>query len=298
MSELGQFLKQKRLEKNISLEKLQEQTKIRKRYIEAIETGDYRVLPGQFYARAFIKSYAEAIGLNGEQILNEYAHELPEVPKAPVHPPPPEKRQRKRVKTRSPKVGKWLTRIVLYAFLFVIGFFIYYAYVQFSDQRNTVDPQLTPGIEGDHLVQEGDQDELEKNNSSDHHTVEHEADDEQAESDLPPDPEWIYLETSAGNHYYEYRNAETFVITIVAATDDVWYEMRNHQTNELIDSRKLIYSASEQETFDISDLEEVYIRFGNTIHLQLLINGEEVEVPKESGPQNVIIRFQPLVGES
>lgn len=71
LSELGQFLKQARVEKNISIEEIQEITKIRKRYLEAIENGEYDVLPGQFYARAFIKSYSEAIGLNAEDVLQQ-----------------------------------------------------------------------------------------------------------------------------------------------------------------------------------------------------------------------------------
>lgn len=63
MSDLGYILRKTRLERKISLDDLQEVTKIRKRYLEAIEEGNYKVLPGSFYVRAFIKSYAEAVGL-------------------------------------------------------------------------------------------------------------------------------------------------------------------------------------------------------------------------------------------
>lgn len=69
MSELGQQLKEARLQKGLSLDDVQEMTKIRKRYLEAIETGDYKVLPGSFYVRAFIKTYAETVGLNPDEIL-------------------------------------------------------------------------------------------------------------------------------------------------------------------------------------------------------------------------------------
>lgn len=64
MSELGQQLREARLQKGMSLDDVQEMTKIRKRYLEAIEAGDYKVLPGSFYVRAFIKTYAETVGLN------------------------------------------------------------------------------------------------------------------------------------------------------------------------------------------------------------------------------------------
>lgn len=48
MSELGLQLKEARLQKGMSLDDVQEVTKIRKKYLEAIESGDYKVLPGSF----------------------------------------------------------------------------------------------------------------------------------------------------------------------------------------------------------------------------------------------------------
>lgn len=67
MSELGRHLKEARLQKGMSLDDVQEVTKIRKKYLEAIEAGDYKVLPGSFYVRAFIKTYAEAVGVNPDE---------------------------------------------------------------------------------------------------------------------------------------------------------------------------------------------------------------------------------------
>ena len=72
MSDLGYILRKTRQEKKISLDDLQEVTKIRKRYLEAIEEGNYKVLPGSFYVRAFIKSYAEAVGLDPTEVLSMY----------------------------------------------------------------------------------------------------------------------------------------------------------------------------------------------------------------------------------
>src|SRR5690625_2485436 len=77
MSELGQHLKAVREEKKISLEDIQQTTKIQKRYLRAIEEGQYDTLPGIFYARAFVKTYAEAIGLDPEPLFDQYENELP-----------------------------------------------------------------------------------------------------------------------------------------------------------------------------------------------------------------------------
>ncbi|WP_139037439.1 helix-turn-helix domain-containing protein, partial [Bacillus pumilus] len=62
MTELGKRLVEAREEKGMSLEDLQTVTKIQKRYLLAIEQGNYDIIPGKFYVRAFIKQYAEAVG--------------------------------------------------------------------------------------------------------------------------------------------------------------------------------------------------------------------------------------------
>ena len=69
LTELGNRLKEARLVKGLSLDDLQEITKIQKRYLIGIEEGNYSMMPGKFYVRAFIKQYAEAVGLEPEEII-------------------------------------------------------------------------------------------------------------------------------------------------------------------------------------------------------------------------------------
>jgi len=79
LTELGKKLKEAREEKGLSLDDLQNQTKIQKRYLRAIEEGRYDLIPGKFYVRAFIKQYAEAVGLDPEWIFEEYRANIPSV---------------------------------------------------------------------------------------------------------------------------------------------------------------------------------------------------------------------------
>lgn len=72
MKELGEYLRQVRTEKNISLNDIQEATKIRKHYLEAIENGDFEAIPGEVYRKGFLVNYANAIGLDGQEILARY----------------------------------------------------------------------------------------------------------------------------------------------------------------------------------------------------------------------------------
>ncbi|USS86816.1 helix-turn-helix domain-containing protein [Fructilactobacillus cliffordii] len=69
--EIGAQLKAAREKAGLSVDELQKQTKIQKRYLTAIENDDFAALPGQFYVRAFVKQYANAVGLNGEQFLQD-----------------------------------------------------------------------------------------------------------------------------------------------------------------------------------------------------------------------------------
>lgn len=83
---IGQRLRQARLNKNISLDELQQITKIQKRYLEAIERDELDQLPGTFYVRAFVRQYAAAVGENGDKlvaVLDGKASLEPPLPKRP-----------------------------------------------------------------------------------------------------------------------------------------------------------------------------------------------------------------------
>lgn len=66
---VGQRLRQARLDRNISLDELQQITKIQKRYLEAIEEDFYEEMPGSFYVRAFVRQYAAAVGEDGDKLV-------------------------------------------------------------------------------------------------------------------------------------------------------------------------------------------------------------------------------------
>ncbi|MFC3746363.1 RodZ domain-containing protein [Paenibacillus sp. GCM10012306] len=137
MSELGRQLKEARLQKGMSLDDVQEVTKIRKKYLEAIEAGDYKVLPGSFYVRAFIKTYAEAVGINPDELLEEHGN----VPAPPVETTPMETVIQKR--SRRPETernAKWLPTLLMWTFPVLIIAVIYmYASNLNKGESNQVD---------------------------------------------------------------------------------------------------------------------------------------------------------------
>ena len=76
--QIGKKLQEARQAKGYTLDDLQQITKIQKRYLIAIEDEKFDELPGDFYVRAFIKQYANTVGLDGKELLREYDDDLPE----------------------------------------------------------------------------------------------------------------------------------------------------------------------------------------------------------------------------
>lgn len=139
MSELGQVLQRAREEKGISLDDVQRITKIQRRYLEAIERGHYHLLPGHFYARAFIKSYAEAVGLDPNHILSHFQSDLPSQPPQEQM----ERLRRRRVaQAKEPlQAGRWVTKTLFILFVVLVIGMIYTAILN----RNGLDTSPIPG---------------------------------------------------------------------------------------------------------------------------------------------------------
>ncbi len=84
--ELGTLLKKARQEKGLTLNDIQELTKIRKKYLEAIEANNFDVLPGKVYLKVFIKGYAREVDINYQELLNYYPIlNIKEENKSPIH---------------------------------------------------------------------------------------------------------------------------------------------------------------------------------------------------------------------
>ena len=69
---IGEALRNARLTKDYSFEYLEEATKIRTKYLKALEEENFAVLPGPVYAKAFLRTYAKFLELDTEEIIQEY----------------------------------------------------------------------------------------------------------------------------------------------------------------------------------------------------------------------------------
>ncbi len=86
MKTVGEILRQARAERGFTLEQVEKSTKIRKKFLIAIESDEYSSLPSQAYAKGFVKNYSEFLGLNSRNVMAFFRRQTMEVPKSKLLP--------------------------------------------------------------------------------------------------------------------------------------------------------------------------------------------------------------------
>jgi len=124
---VGIKLREARTRKKLSLQQVEEATKIRGRYLGALENDEWDQLPGDTYARAFIRTYGRYLGLDGDRLAEEQrrsrgaarpGERLPRVDPRPR----PVVRERRRGRGRiSPRLLAAAVTALVIAALLVIG---------------------------------------------------------------------------------------------------------------------------------------------------------------------------------
>jgi cytoskeletal protein RodZ len=72
MFDIGSTLREARLRQELDFPELEERTKIRPKYLRALEDERFDILPAPTYIRGFLRSYAETLGLDGQPFVDEY----------------------------------------------------------------------------------------------------------------------------------------------------------------------------------------------------------------------------------
>jgi cytoskeleton protein RodZ len=124
MAEIGSTLRETRIRKKIDITTVEEATKIRAKYLRAIENEEWNVLPGPTYVKTFLRTYAQYLGLDAHLLVDEYAarFEEPEELELPAF------SREQRIRTRVRRVGPpsrltaaGVVALVFIAFLLVLG---------------------------------------------------------------------------------------------------------------------------------------------------------------------------------
>jgi cytoskeletal protein RodZ len=94
----GQLLREARQRQGISLAEAERETHIGRRYLEALEKDDWQACPGEFYARAFLRTYASYLGLSPAEVLQARAATARETDEHQTYPTRNSRRTKKRVR--------------------------------------------------------------------------------------------------------------------------------------------------------------------------------------------------------
>lgn len=315
LSELGKRLKEAREEKQLSLDELQASTKIQKRYLTAIEAGEFSILPGTFYARAFIKNYAEAVGLDHESLFAEFQRELPNPHESDSELPSraervakmeqdarSERRERRRrteheqkirERVQSGKDRSFFTGIVpiIVAGLVIVGLVAgIYVYIQKTnpdrdvvnnDQTNNQDENVVGNFNEDLPKEPTEPIEDEQD------VVSGDDKDIGQEEPVAPKQQLEQTEVSGIRTYYNLSGIDQFQV-------EIRFSGRSYMDIKNKAGKKLDVRESKEGdvfTYDFSLEEVIDLNIGAINHAVVLINGEELTFPAKPVHQHLIISF-------
>ncbi len=120
MKTIGQIFREKREEKKLTWEEVEKAIKIRKKFLAALEKGEYDKLPQATFTRGFVKNYSEFLGLSANEMLALYRREYDERKVESLLPEGVTKPFEEELVLITPK-----RLTIFFVFLLLAGFFFY-----------------------------------------------------------------------------------------------------------------------------------------------------------------------------
>ncbi len=299
MTELGNKLKEAREAKGLSLDDLQALTKIQKRYLQGIEEGSYSMMPGKFYVRAFIKQYAEAVGIHQEELFEHYKEDIPSAYDDKL----PEQISRVQTKKTIPvgtsKVFDLFPKILIGVFIIGAIALVYYFLQQNADGKSkdkvTEDPQTVTIEESANLKTNSKKDTVDKKNQKKETNKKSTNTPKKTEKEETKPTQELAVVTSQGSETtYDLKNATKFELKVVT-TGETWVNILNGKGYSFYQGM-LKVGANESKTFDLSKETEAVIVVGRSSDTQIYVNDQKVEYavpPTEEVRQDITIRYVP-----
>ena len=119
MFEIGNSLREARLRQGLEFPRIETETKIRGKYLRALEEEQFEVLPGDTYVKGFLRTYADYLGLEGQLYVDEYNSRFTTAEEVTAAPATPRRRRARPVESNLVVVA--LAGIVAVTVLVVVG---------------------------------------------------------------------------------------------------------------------------------------------------------------------------------
>jgi len=296
VTELGQKLKEAREAKGLTIDQLHEITKIQKRHLVAIEEGNYDVLPGAFYARAFIKQYADAVGLNGEELLVEHQSTIPqsekrEVPQVSTG----QKTQETMQKSSSWPVADHMPKILVALLVIAVGVVIWFVFQALTGK----DDEKVPSAQSEKIeVQKAKDSPLDtkKDEAKAEEPKKEEPKKEEPKKEEQPAPptgqqEVKVVGTTGKVSTLEIHNNKTLELEI-SAKGASYVDVKDDAGNEILNTT---VQSGQTEKRDVSTLKEVRLNIGSAPNVEIKLNGQVLAFPldpQKEYHQRLVIKNQ------
>ncbi|MFE0503771.1 RodZ domain-containing protein [Peribacillus butanolivorans] len=294
LTELGNRLKEAREAKGLSLEDLQELTKIQKRYLIGIEEGNYSMMPGKFYVRAFIKQYCEAVGLDSEEIFEQYKSEVPSVYSDELPEQLSRVQSRKTIPAGDSKVVEMLPKILVAVLVIGVAILIWVLVSsnmskpdsddKKNDKQNEVGYNKSDEFNNKEQEKADKKQDEKKEDTSDKKDAADDAVDEKTQQEL------AVVSTSGKNSTYELKNTDTFKLK-VTSKGSPWVGINNGEGKLLFQGT---INKNESQEIDFTNEKEAVINVGRAYETEIFVNDEKLEYsisPTEMATQLVTIQF-------
>ncbi|MFW5995721.1 MAG: helix-turn-helix domain-containing protein [Halanaerobiaceae bacterium] len=237
--QIGDELREARRIRDVSLAQIEEETKIRKKYLAALEKNDFDSIPGEVYVKAFIKGYAEQVGLDGNKLVDKYINAKKRKKEQEKE---EEIRRQKELENRKNKIKIIVVSAAILLIILVLGLI----YIKEKDVESTDAGQN-------------------ENLSSRMEAAVETSSEESVEDSLPPESN--NNSNSATNSQQTGQKNKQGNIKIIASRRS-WLQVE-------IDGEE-VYSGfiNDEETLDYTGKENLILKIGNGKAIKVNVNGE------------------------
>ncbi|MEO6857524.1 MAG: helix-turn-helix domain-containing protein [Solirubrobacteraceae bacterium] len=125
MADIGARLREARMRAQVDINEVEARTKIRAKYLRALENEEWDLLPGEVYVKSFLRTYGAFLGLDTRQLLDDFKRQYEAPSDHELRPIAPLARDRERDRgPRGPRIPAWLAIAVVLIGVVVVLYFV------------------------------------------------------------------------------------------------------------------------------------------------------------------------------